>query len=203
MISALIFYSTINPSKIERDESQFMEYCNKTYPELLNDYIHIMDKHQNDIHQINGRIRTDLHLMTECHENYQNCALLLRHYRDRTKEMSSLKSEYIETNKDFPKEERNDLVFYIDLLDAMHCIWFHSEHLGLRIRTEPEQAVEEMESDGMVRINKQFALRQKIINDVNNTNFHQIKQKSFSIETEPQQQGILMFTSFVVYSKFG
>ena len=130
MISALIFYSTINPLNNTKHESKFIQFCNETYSELLDDYIHVMDKHQNDIDQINDRMKTDLDLMRECHTEYKNCALLLRHYRNREKENVDLSPS---------SSYSYSLSFYIDLLDTIHCFWYHSFHLGLRARTNSNE----------------------------------------------------------------
>ena len=83
MISGLIFYSTINPISNPKHESKFMEYCAETYPELLNDYIHIMDNHQNDMDKVAQVMKTDFDLMNDC--MLQNCQMVMRHYRDKNK----------------------------------------------------------------------------------------------------------------------
>ena len=77
MISALIFYSTIDPLNNPKHASKLVEYCQEIYPELLDDYIHIMDKHQN-MHGISNTIKQDLSLVNDC--NISNCQLLRRHF---------------------------------------------------------------------------------------------------------------------------
>ena len=55
MISALIFYSTINPIHDIKHTKKFLKYFTETYEGILDDYIHIMDGihgHQNDLEQI-------------------------------------------------------------------------------------------------------------------------------------------------------
>ena len=81
MINALIYYSTIEPIKFEKHRDKFTKYYKETYPEILHDYIHIMDKHYNDIDKISDLMIQDFKLMAKC--NIRNCKLLGRHYRDR------------------------------------------------------------------------------------------------------------------------
>ena len=60
MISALIFYSSIDPINNKSHESKFMEYAHIIYPELLDDYIHIMDYHQYDMEQVLIVLESDI-----------------------------------------------------------------------------------------------------------------------------------------------
>ena len=83
MINALIYYSTIDPIKDKKHRDQFTEYYKETYPDIHNDYIHIMGKHYNDIDKISDLMIQDFELMSEC--SIRNCKLLSRHYRDRNK----------------------------------------------------------------------------------------------------------------------
>ena len=170
MVSALVFYSTINPADNKKHGFKFMEYCNEIYPELLDDYIHIMDKHQNDVDQINDRIKTDLNLMPECYKEYQNCALLSRHYRDRMKDPAPGSLEY-------------DVIFYSDLLDSVHCLWLHSFHLGLRVKLEmDEYQTVNGNNDKNSHVHQQwfdskFRMRQSIIRRSNRDNSRRFKKK--------------------------
>ena len=67
-----------------------------------------------------------------------------------------------------------DSTFYVSLFDTIHCLWFHSNHLGLRTRNDP------------------FCTT-SFDND-----YQQLKQKSFEIQTEArptQIQGIVCISS--------
>ena len=156
IISALTFYSTIDPINNKKHESKFMEYCNEIYPELLDDYVHIMDNHQNDIEQVlKSRIRSDTELMHHC--NIQNCVAISRHYRDRERQrikQTLWKCQHCElrnyaTNNHcqacfIPQsvDTSFNLVFYIDLIDSVHCHWYHAFDLGLRSSIHDENGQE-------------------------------------------------------------
>lgn len=81
MISALIFYSTIDPINNVKHGDKFMEFCKETYPEILDDHIHIMDHHQHDMDKVLQLIHTDFDLMSKC--DIHNCQMIVRHYRDK------------------------------------------------------------------------------------------------------------------------
>ena len=129
MTSALILYSTIDPTNTKH-ESKLMSFCDGIYPELMDDYIHIMEQHQHDVDRISDRIKTDLDLMTECHNDYKNCALLSRQYRNKSrKDISSFWNcqRCLSTNLASQSQCRScsdgnirNVSFYVNLLDNIH-----------------------------------------------------------------------------------
>ena len=56
------------------ESRDIMEYCSNTYSGLLNDFIHIMDKHRNDVDQIRETMKEDFRLMNDC--NIKNCIMV-------------------------------------------------------------------------------------------------------------------------------
>ena len=159
MISSLIFYSTIDPINNETHKEEFMKYCNDVYPEILNDYIHIMDHHQNDISGISQTIKRDIQLMNEC--DVQNCMALRRHYRNRDNSLLNKpeQNEVSQDSMDF------DLIFFIELLDCIHCFWYHSYHLGIRINTDDIKYENESKTEGKQYFDQQFAIRSQLIKE--------------------------------------
>lgn len=81
MNAALIFYSFMDPLNRQTRAARLMEYCEEIYPEILNDYIHIMESHPNDIDRMVMNVRRDMDLMDLC--SFTNCVKVRRHYRNR------------------------------------------------------------------------------------------------------------------------
>ena len=168
IISALIFYSTTDPINNKKHESKFMEYFNEIYPELLDDYIHIMDHHQYDMEQVLKVLKSDMELLSEC--NINNCVAIKRHFRDRerdkiTPSISWKCQQCNSMNPQCPKccEIAHELTFYIDILDSIHCHWYHSFDLGLRVRNDDIKQLKDDEADEQSYYDQEFAKRQKLI----------------------------------------
>eukprot|EP01084_Bolivina_argentea_P284041 486663_1 len=134
MVSALSFYSTIDVIK-NKDQEKFMKYYKETYQDLLNDYIHIINKHSSELDDILNTMKksTDFKLVNDC--DIFNCALFRRHHRDR-------ENEDIETLQ--PNSIAIEMLFYIDILDSMHCQLFHLYDAGLKVKiSELQQTMSE------------------------------------------------------------
>ncbi len=57
------FKSTNKSQNIKRtDKEKFIKYINETYTQFLNDYIHLIDKHLNDIKNISEIMAKDFSL---------------------------------------------------------------------------------------------------------------------------------------------
>eukprot|EP01084_Bolivina_argentea_P129335 228429_1 len=124
MINALIYYSYVDVVNSNKEKDQFLKFCNETYVWLLNDYIHIIDKH--DINDIDY-MKQSCHLfkkfefISDC--NVNNCLLLSRHYRDRNND-----------NIEESKYDSNELIFHRDLMDSMHTYLIHLYDIGMRVK---------------------------------------------------------------------
>eukprot|EP01084_Bolivina_argentea_P276966 472698_1 len=122
LIESLIF--TFKDSDEYTDKDKFIKYTNKEYPHLLNDYIHIMEKHYNDIDNISSLMLHDFGLMNPC--DASNCLLLFRHFRDRNND--NIANQTKDTN----------LLFYIDIMDSIHCYLIHLYDIGMRAKVNKQ-----------------------------------------------------------------
>jgi len=153
MINALKYYSSIDPLGRDDHYQQFMEFVNDTYTGriankygewrgLLQDFAWMfMDygEHRNanrveTLKSIQSRMRPHFESMCPCNET--NCLLC---WLGSNKGHRFKNSAYI---KDRSKD-KNRVLFYRDLLDAMHCYLVHGYDVGLRIKvmtmpTEPQ-----------------------------------------------------------------
>ena len=157
--SALIFYSTIDPINNKKHESKLMEYCHDYYAQLLDDHIHIMDHHQDDIELVLNASQSDMELMKKC--DIYNCPAITRHFRDReTGETVRLitgrcdKCKIMDAQCLTCSEETKELTFFIDILDLMHCHWYHPFDLEMRERKENiEEKTDDMRPKGGLHSN--------------------------------------------------
>eukprot|EP01084_Bolivina_argentea_P222840 377148_1 len=119
---ALIYYSSTyasNDSDTTKSD-KLMEFCKKTYPSLLDDYIHLVSKHSNQLEEIIDAFQKH-HNHAKC--KVEQCKLTIRHYRNR------------DTNDD-------SINFYHDTFDSLHYYIFHLYDIGLRIsQTELQQDI--------------------------------------------------------------
>merc|ERR1719474_2660048 len=129
MILTLKYYSKWNVVTDAEDKSQFMEFVKGIYVTLLNDYVHIMRAHKDDVDwereldAIAKRWAKDFSSYKQCALENSNCLLLDVHRQDRDEEKAE--SEQLESR---------ELVFYRDLMDSMHCYLVHRHENGFRIR---------------------------------------------------------------------
>ena len=113
IIYALKYYQTLNMEQ-QQDMNQMIEFCHTKYPLLVDDYVHIINRHSDSL-QLEEIFEN---LMNEYHLNpcdIYKCRLAARHHRDRTRDeekyTTAEKSELL--NPSF--------VFYRDFFDGMHC----------------------------------------------------------------------------------
>eukprot|EP01084_Bolivina_argentea_P140912 247659_1 len=100
--------------------------------QLLNDWIHFITTHSNQLHAINQQLFSN-HKFNKCIiENCKLSQLLFqrRNYRNNTK--STKLNEY---DHDLKETEQLDdkYVFYYDIMNHIHFYLFHLEDLGMRI----------------------------------------------------------------------
>eukprot|EP01084_Bolivina_argentea_P236257 397297_1 len=122
MIYAMKYYSLLNIINNNNHKEQFKKFVNEKYKLLLEDYIHITDKHNNDLDNI-YKLMIEKYNFNKC--NINNCVLIFRHNRNRNYNKNETKSDTF--------SDENEL-FYIDLLDTIHTYFIHLEDIGMRIK---------------------------------------------------------------------
>eukprot|EP01084_Bolivina_argentea_P290222 498459_1 len=110
-MTTLSYYSDIFSQK----PNEFITFCDKYYStNYLQDYIHIICIHKNDI--IKDETKNETCTMVS------GCLSTTRHYRDRT------------TNKDIENDNNNETPHLcVDIFDSLHFYMYHMEECGLRI----------------------------------------------------------------------
>eukprot|EP01084_Bolivina_argentea_P012780 23922_1 len=119
LISALTYYSSLNLDT-QNDQDKLFKYCTKTHQSFLNDSIHMIRNHNQDIHQICDMLHRQL---TKC--DMKNCLLLQRHYRNRRHDHTKTVVTHVQDT---------NVLFYRDIMDTLHCYLCHLYDLGLRVK---------------------------------------------------------------------
>eukprot|EP01084_Bolivina_argentea_P266085 451211_1 len=120
IIHAMKYYKALN-TEAKQSEESFIEFCTQTYTLLLDDFIHIIQIHTNDLEHIINHMWNEYGI-EQCHIN--NCTSLLRHYENDNQKIS--------TNTNSSKND--NFIFYRNTMDSIHCYFFHSYDIGLRVK---------------------------------------------------------------------
>ena len=114
---ALKYYSLLEPKYNQTHQDLLVSLIKDKYPDLLNDFIHLKDKHDAIIHKFKDMAIKN-GVLEEC--DYQKCDFATRHH-------------------DGVNERDNDTIsmdpicqVYAQVLDSLHFYLFHSVDAGLR-----------------------------------------------------------------------
>lgn len=136
-----------NPSNIEL----FLKFCNETYKQLTNDYIHVINTHGNELETINGK-------SPKCDQS--QCSSVQRHH-DRNNWNSELNMHV---------QDNPMLIFYLNIFDNIHNWIFHIYDFGMRAeQIDDSDWIEQENSDDVdhyfdhrfARISKQIAVKRQ------------------------------------------
>ena len=119
---ALTYYESLN------DNPKFTAFCVADYQDALNDIIHLISAHSDDILAISQELRSEFGLETCV---VSECATLQRHY---SRHSQAAIDEF----------DCAESAFYCGYFDQLHHLLFHLYELGLR--THPDAAEEKMAS---------------------------------------------------------
>ena len=126
IITGLKYYLSLDELTNSVNQKQLSQYCSEEYCSLLNDYIHVMRDHSDDLDEIYAFMSEDCNL----HCNVNECALLRRHHRNRQITHSAC--------------EDSLFMFYQDIFDSLHCYLLHSFDMGLRIKKQTVNTLGDM-----------------------------------------------------------
>eukprot|EP01084_Bolivina_argentea_P015791 29577_1 len=129
---------------------------------ILSDFLHLFDKY-NDDHQFEMITNT----LGQC--NASTCSILKRHYRNRTK------------NAFFAKQNESQRVI-CQVLDKIHCFYYHCYDIGYKLYAKDQDAVEENSESKIIKLKQILSKQQQSfqnsnISDINirkNTRYTQL-----------------------------
>ena len=113
LTNGLKYYSSLN-IKLTSDLELFNAICNNIYTDILNDYLHLIHAHSNQLEDISNNLIAN-HQFSKCDVN--KCQLTARHSVDRRKD-SKTKS-ILNDNQDAHS------TFYQGIFDSVHFYLFH------------------------------------------------------------------------------
>eukprot|EP01084_Bolivina_argentea_P291733 501416_1 len=118
LVATLQFYDNNYSNK-----KLIKQLYDKFIDDILNDFQHILMKHNHQFHEIYNHIFKN-NLLSQCNEPLK-CDKLKRNQRDRSREKNDEKYNIDNTS--------NELMFLTDTMDSIHSYFLHSYHMGFRL----------------------------------------------------------------------
>ena len=182
----------LRESKVAKEV--LVEFCDVAYTNLLDDYIHIVQNHNDDLIEIGDEMSKKYECIP-C--KIEECSKLQRHYRGRG-ESENNKDDFFEEGK---------FLFYSDCFDRSHHQIYHLHAMGLKLKRNEIEIKEDEHKKGkkvecfdsmfqrrrdlIIRRKKECGLDLERYNDQNNK--YIIKQQ--------QQNGV--HSIYKIYNKNG
>eukprot|EP01084_Bolivina_argentea_P285951 490458_1 len=141
MYSLQLYHKLVSENNIPSGKHTFIQFCNNSYKKCVDDYTHLICVHSNDLNKITSQLEAH-YSVTQCN-NVDQCKMLQRHYRDRSK------------NEEY-KTDNDEDDFYIELFDTIHFYLFHLKQLGLRISNSDESNYNDNDDDNLQFIDKEI-----------------------------------------------
>eukprot|EP01084_Bolivina_argentea_P232021 391145_1 len=113
---ALKYYSSLDVVNNSEQQDTFIDFITMNYTKVLDDYVHLVNHHGNDLSEINDQLAGD-GLFSDC--NISNCSFTARHYQ---------------TNNNYKNASDSALHFYKQTMDSLHFYLLHLFDTGLRTR---------------------------------------------------------------------
>eukprot|EP01083_Nonionella_stella_P018436 51372_1 len=122
VLHCLCFYQSLDLENDAAHRDEMMKKMEVEYKTFLDDYIHMLLKHDHEIEKIHNTI-VSMSNMKPC--ALSHCALAMRHHRNREK-ASSYSHELLS----------KEVMFWREVMDACHCYVYHLYDVGLRIKMD-------------------------------------------------------------------
>eukprot|EP01084_Bolivina_argentea_P030639 56730_1 len=123
---ALKYYDQVCAGNIS-DKQRFSKFCVASYHNFLNDYIHIITKHGDNVLKIVHELKKQYGFQQTC--KIKTCDVFTRHY-NRTRR-GRIKDNIDNENED---EVDTKQEFYCEYFDQLHHFMFHLYQIGLRTK---------------------------------------------------------------------
>eukprot|EP01084_Bolivina_argentea_P295563 508891_1 len=115
IVGALQYYQLLLRGRKDNSSGKavFIEFMHEIYGhQCLNDYIHLICQHNDDLNAISAVLKEEYHLNVEQCQQKFGCVYSVHHYSRR--------------------DDKSEYNFYIDLFNTIHFCIFHLEIMGLR-----------------------------------------------------------------------
>eukprot|EP01084_Bolivina_argentea_P291447 500911_1 len=167
--TALKYYSLLDIISNSKNQKLFADFTKKVYTQLLDDYVHLVNHHADDLNHINKMLKNRKRF-GEC--DVKKCQFTSRHYENGNNNNISLDPT---------------LQFYVETLDSLHFYFFHLYDTGMRTISDENNDTDEVKINDeyfdyrFARISKRVSDRAHITKS-----FDRFKttNKKFSISTD-------------------
>eukprot|EP01084_Bolivina_argentea_P088413 159626_1 len=127
VIIALKYYHSLALDD-QHYQDKLLRYCQEINQSLLDDYTHIVTKHQKQLAET-YRIMVNKYNMNQC--KLADCLSVRRHYRNR-----AIRNSHQVNQPNNDTESEQYFLFYQDLFDGIHCYFYHLYDIGLRVQLD-------------------------------------------------------------------
>ena len=125
MLIGIKYYQLLNLHQNPSNNDIFIDFCQRVYVELLNDYQHIISTHSQQLELIHDQIINDTEF-GEC--DHRKCQLFTRYYDNiRRRKITSASSSTTKTD--------SSLSFFCEIMDIMHHWLLHLFVTAMRVKT--------------------------------------------------------------------
>ena len=204
IIFALKYYNKLNIINKESDKDKLVELGMDIYHSLLDDYTHILLKHNQSLEEIfNFMIYSSN--MRRC--ELFGCSAATRHHRDRRKDNQKYANM---TASDDEHEYDEHFMFYMDTMDGIHCYLYHLYDVGYRVKkSEIESDIHDEEKEDIndikgdvfdatfSKINKIVKAKEKELKTLKGFNSNRQKSNKFNlnanIKAVDEEKGIYIY----------
>ena len=134
LLAILNYYNSLMVSHGDGEEeilrSQFIAFCDNHYDQkwMLEDHIHLLTNHSDPMTTKNLAAR----LEWKCFEEFKQCHVTTRHYRNRQ------------------RDGKEGIHIYIDMMDSLHFNILHLNDVGLRVNVNLEHESNYDDDDSLV-----------------------------------------------------
>eukprot|EP01084_Bolivina_argentea_P248781 416225_1 len=140
IVQSLKYYASLTRKSIEC-QNAFSDFIKTTYPNYLNDIIHLITAHEADLELIHNK--------------------LFNHYKFHKCELSSC----ILTERHYENKDENDefFNFYQNTFDSIHYYLFHLFDVGLRISTYNDHVASDEQINSLTYVDKILSKQRQTI----------------------------------------
>lgn len=181
LIDALTYYQSLDINNNEQDQEDMIKHFELRYKTFLNDFIHILTRHDEEINDIYNMIMSKPE-MVKC--DLSNCPSAIRRHSEKS---------------DDTKENENildkNIIFWRDTMDSCHCFIYHLYDLGLRINIDDIQYDIKSDDDDEPDFDLHFTkIRQitkevkKKLSELGNFDFKRVESAKFNLKNNQQKE---------------
>ena len=156
LIAALKYYQILNIDENKNNGDIFEHFINESYipVNLINDYTHLIEEHEEDVYDINQWILSSLHNNKKC--NIEKCQHTFRHYNDKNQDNKD-ENDILTTSSSEP-----NLTFFCNLFDLLHFYLYHLYETGHRIKMDDIEMVDDVTDKAFARLKTQIMQRNNV-----------------------------------------